>query len=56
MTGKIKAGDIVSVTAQIVGGKGCGRPDMAQAGGPMADKLPEAMKSVPDVVRNLLLV
>jgi len=56
LTGKVKAGDIVSVTAQIVGGKGGGRPDMAQAGGPMADKLPEAMKSVPDVVRNLLSV
>jgi len=54
LTGKVKAGDIVSAAALIVGGKGGGRPDMAQAGGPMADKLPEAMKSVPDVVRNLL--
>jgi len=54
LTGKIKAGDIVSATAQFVGGKGGGRPDMAQAGGPMADKLPEAMKNVPAVVRDLL--
>ena len=54
LTGKVKAGDIVGVTAQIVGGKGGGRPDMAQAGGPMADKLSEAIKNVPDVVRNLL--
>jgi len=54
LTGKIRAGDIVSAAAQIVGGKGGGRPDMAQAGGPMADKLPDAVKSVPELVRNLL--
>lgn len=56
LTGKIKAGDIVSAAAQVVGGRGGGRPDMAQAGGPMADKLPEALKSVPEIVRNLLSV
>jgi len=54
LTGRIKAGDIVSSVAEIVGGKGGGRPDMAQAGGPMADKLPEAIRSVPDLVRNLI--
>ena len=54
LTGRIKAGDIVSATAQFVGGKGGGRPDMAQAGGPMADKLSEAIKNVPEVVRDLL--
>ena len=54
LTGKIKAGNIVNATAQVVGGKGGGRPDMAQAGGPMADKLPEAIKSVPEIIRNLL--
>ncbi|MDW7772353.1 MAG: alanine--tRNA ligase [Desulfobulbaceae bacterium] len=54
LTGRIKAGDIVRSTAAIVGGKGGGRPDMAQAGGPMADKLPEAIRSVPDLVRNLI--
>ncbi|WP_420209468.1 alanine--tRNA ligase [Candidatus Electronema sp. JC] len=54
LTGKIKAGDIVSAAATIVGGKGGGRPDMAQAGGPMADKLPEAMRAVPGIVAQLL--
>ena len=54
LTGRVKAGDIVSAAAGFVGGKGGGRPDMAQAGGPMADKLPEAIKKVPDVVRELL--
>ncbi len=54
LTAKIKAGALVSATAKIVGGKGGGRPDMAQAGGPMADKLPEAIAAVPELVRGLL--
>ncbi|CAK8719908.1 Alanine--tRNA ligase [Candidatus Electronema halotolerans] len=54
LTGKIKAGDIVKAAAAIVGGKGGGRPDMAQAGGPMADKLPEAVKAMPKIVAELL--
>jgi len=56
LAGRIKAGDIVSAAAKVVGGKGGGRADMAQAGGPMVDKLPEAMKNVPEFVRNLLTV
>ena len=54
LTGRIKAGELVNVIAQIVGGKGGGRADMAQAGGPMVDKLKEAIKSVPQAVKNLL--
>jgi alanyl-tRNA synthetase len=54
LTLRIKAGDIISKVATLVGGKGGGRADMAQAGGPMVDKLSEAIKSVPDVVRKLL--
>jgi alanyl-tRNA synthetase len=54
LTRRIKAGDIINKVASLVGGKGGGRPDMAQAGGPMVDKLSEAIKSVPDVVRKLL--
>lgn len=46
LTDKIKAGDIVRQLAEIVGGKGGGRPDMAQAGGPNADKLDEAINAV----------
>jgi alanyl-tRNA synthetase len=53
LTGKIKAGQLVKDVAAIVGGKGGGRPDMAQAGGPMADKLPEAVKAVPGIVAKL---
>jgi alanyl-tRNA synthetase len=43
---KVKAGDLVNFVAQQVGGKGGGRPDMAQAGGAEPEKLPEALKSV----------
>ncbi|XZG69607.1 alanine--tRNA ligase [Chitinibacteraceae bacterium HSL-7] len=39
LTGKVKAGELVNVAAQIVGGKGGGRPDMAQAGGTDASQL-----------------
>jgi alanyl-tRNA synthetase len=54
LTTRIKAGDLVNKIAKIVGGKGGGRPDMAQAGGPMVDKISEAIKSVPKAVKDLL--
>ncbi|HGM2654167.1 TPA: alanine--tRNA ligase, partial [Neisseria gonorrhoeae] len=38
LTGKVKAGDLVKFAAEQVGGKGGGRPDLAQAGGTDADK------------------
>ncbi|MEI8594817.1 alanine--tRNA ligase [Photobacterium sp. Hal280] len=43
---KVKAGDLVNMVAQQVGGKGGGRPDMAQAGGTDAGALPAALDSV----------
>jgi len=46
LTGKLKAGELVNFVAQQVGGKGGGRPDMAQAGGTDASKLPTALASV----------
>lgn len=52
-TGRIKAGELINRVARIVGGKGGGRPDMAQAGGPMPDKLDEAVGSVAAIVREL---
>ncbi|MEN8199766.1 MAG: alanine--tRNA ligase [Thermodesulfobacteriota bacterium] len=54
LTRKIKAGDLVNRVAAIVGGKGGGRPDMAQAGGSMPDKLTEAISSTSGHVRELL--
>ncbi|WP_286235043.1 alanine--tRNA ligase [Thalassotalea sediminis] len=46
LTGKVKAGEIVNMVAQQVGGKGGGRPDMAQAGGSEPENVPQAMSSV----------
>jgi alanyl-tRNA synthetase len=54
LTGKLKAGELVNMVAQQVGGKGGGRPDMAQAGGTDAAALPAALASVPDWVRARL--
>jgi alanyl-tRNA synthetase len=54
LTAKVKAGELVNFVAQQVGGKGGGRPDMAQAGGTDAAKLPEALKSVPGWVQQRL--
>ena len=45
--GRIKAGDLVNFVAQQVGGKGGGKPDMAQAGGSEPAKLGAALASVP---------
>ncbi len=43
---KLKAGDLVNVVAQMIGGRGGGRPDMAQAGGNDPAKLDEALAAV----------
>ena len=50
LTAKVKAGELVNFVAQQVGGKGGGRPDMAQAGGSDPAKLPAALASVVDWV------
>jgi alanyl-tRNA synthetase len=50
-THRIKAGDLVNAVAIQVGGKGGGRPDMAQAGGDNPAALDKALQSVPDWVR-----
>ncbi len=46
LIGKVKAGDLVKMVAEQVGGKGGGRPDMAQAGGTDVAALPAAIQSV----------
>lgn len=54
LTGKVKAGELVKFAAEQVGGKGGGRPDLAQAGGTDTDKLPEMLGSVEDWVNSKL--
>ncbi|RPH67934.1 MAG: alanine--tRNA ligase, partial [Burkholderiales bacterium] len=51
-TSKVKAGELVNFVARQVGGKGGGRPDMAQAGGTEPAHLPAALAGVADWVRE----
>ena len=53
-TKRIKAGDLIKSIAQQVGGRGGGRPDMAQAGGNNPESLPQALASVETWVRDKL--
>ncbi len=54
LTGQLKAGDLVKLAAEQVGGKGGGRPDMAMAGGSNPDALPQALALVEPWVRERL--
>jgi alanyl-tRNA synthetase len=51
-TSRVKAGELVNFVAQQVGGKGGGRPDMAQAGGTDPSGLPRALEGVAEWVRG----
>jgi alanyl-tRNA synthetase len=52
--GKVKAGELLSHVAAQIGGKGGGRPDMAQGGGPDGPALAAALAGVRDWVANKL--
>ena len=49
----LKAGEIVKPLAEIVGGRGGGRPNLAQAGGPDVGRLDEALQAVSSVIEDL---
>jgi len=51
---RVNAGNLVRELAPIVGGRGGGKPNLAQAGGPDIQKLDAALKKAPDVVRSLM--
>jgi alanyl-tRNA synthetase len=53
-TNKIKAGELINMVAQQIGGKGGGRPDMAQAGGTQPEHLESALASVIGWIRERL--
>jgi alanyl-tRNA synthetase len=53
-TTRIQAGPLVNFVAQQVGGKGGGRPDLAQAGGTDPTRLDSALQAVPDWIRQQL--
>jgi alanyl-tRNA synthetase len=52
LTKQMKAGDLVKLAAEKVGGKGGGRPDMAQAGGSNPDEIPQALAMVEPWVKK----
>jgi alanyl-tRNA synthetase len=52
LTNRVKAGDLVREAAKLVGGKGGGKPDLAQAGGPNPAGLDQALAKVEELVRT----
>jgi alanyl-tRNA synthetase len=54
LTDRVRAGDIVRSAAEQVGGRGGGRPDMAQAGGPNPDGIASALATLEPAVRSAL--
>ncbi len=52
LTSKIHAGKLIGELAKMIGGRGGGRPDMAQGGGPKAEELPKALEAVYEVVKR----
>jgi alanyl-tRNA synthetase len=52
LTARVKAGELVKRLSAVVGGGGGGRPDFAQAGGKIPEKLPEALATVEQAVRE----
>jgi len=50
LTARFHAGNIIGKLAPVIGGSGGGKPDLAQAGGSMVDKLDEALKRVHDLI------
>jgi len=54
LTDRIKAGELIGLIAPKVGGKGGGRPDMAQAGGNLPDALTATLAEVPSIISNKL--
>jgi len=53
LTQQYHAGKIIGKVAELVGGKGGGRPDMAMAGGKDVNKIPEVMKKVKEIIISL---
>ncbi|SEQ76278.1 alanyl-tRNA synthetase [Rosenbergiella nectarea] len=54
LTDRIKAGELIGLIAPKIGGKGGGRPDMAQAGGNLPDALTATLAEVPAMISNQL--
>jgi len=53
LTDRVRAGDVVRELAKVVGGRGGGKPNLAQAGGPEVGKLDEALQKAPQTVQEI---
>ncbi|PYS88091.1 MAG: hypothetical protein DMF64_21280, partial [Acidobacteria bacterium] len=51
---RVPAGQVIRELAPIIGGRGGGKPDMAEGGGAQPDKLPDALEASYGVVERLL--
>jgi alanyl-tRNA synthetase len=54
LSAKIKAGDLIKPLAAIIGGRGGGKPELAQAGGPDTDKIEALLQAAPEQLKQLL--
>ncbi len=54
LTARVKAGDLIKPLAAIVGGRGGGRPELAQAGGPETGKIEALLQAAPEQLKQLL--
>ncbi len=54
LTARVKAGDLIKPLAEIVGGRGGGRPELAQAGGSDTDKIEELLQAAPEQLKQIL--
>jgi len=54
LTPRVKAGDLIKPLAAIVGGRGGGRPELAQAGGSEAGKIEALLQAAPEQLKQLL--
>ena len=54
LEGRLHAGELVRGLATVVGGRGGGKRNLAQAGGPDADKIDEALRMAPEVMSGLV--
>jgi alanyl-tRNA synthetase len=52
LTDRFHAGEIIKQLSVKVGGKGGGRPDMAQGGGPDVENLAETLENVDELLKN----
>ncbi|MDH3998692.1 MAG: DHHA1 domain-containing protein, partial [Desulfuromonadales bacterium] len=54
LTGRIKAGELIKPLAELVGGRGGGKPELAQAGGSQPENLASILEQAPQILQDKL--